>query len=470
MRERRPASPARALGAIGALVLLLAPGGRAAPPSGPETVPITRLDGKPHLGANDLARLLDAAKFWRADVRKLVIRSGSHRVVLTVDNPFAVIDDRTVRLPSPVRSLRGELQIPVALLDSLPRDSALARLLYDPRRESVVVLPPGGVVRPPRVTVMEGVTRLVFPADRPEDVAVVSRDRAHFRLRFGGFFAGVLPDTLPRGALVRSIRPIASATGSAFELKVAPEAEGFRVLGERGGPRVTIEFARRLGAGLEVFAPEGPPGPRRPRVIVLDPGHGGDDVGVRVNGALEKELTLSLARALQAELERRLPARVFLTRASDVALSADQRAEAANRVGADLVISLHFDGFPSPRARGATAYCPPATFGARGAAGRAGGLAPVAVLPWRDVATRHAVESRALAESVLGSLALHDLGPTRLRELLPYSLLGVNAPGILLECATLTSPSDLARVGAPGGIPALAAGIAEGIVAWQRNE
>jgi N-acetylmuramoyl-L-alanine amidase len=95
---------------------------------------------------------------------------------------------------------------------------------------------------------------------------------------------------------------------------------------------------------------------------------------------------------------------------------------------------------------------------------------PVAVLPWSEVATRHAVESRALGEAVLSVLELRGCGPTRLRERLAYDLLGVNAPGLLLECATLTSPVDRARVTRPHGLDALASAIADGIVAYQRNE
>jgi hypothetical protein len=71
---------------------------------------------------------------------------------------------------------------------------------------------------------------------------------------------------------------------------------------------------------------------------------------------------------------------------------------------------------------------------------------------------------------VLGVMELRGLGPTRLRELLAINLLGMNAPGIVLECATLTSPRDRARLERPKGLSELAAGIADGIVAYQRND
>ena len=74
---------------------------------GPDSAPVRRIDGEPYIAVNDLARLLDATKFWRADARKLVLRSGRHSITLTVDNPFVVVNERTLWMPMPVRSSRG---------------------------------------------------------------------------------------------------------------------------------------------------------------------------------------------------------------------------------------------------------------------------------------------------------------------------------------------------------------------------
>jgi N-acetylmuramoyl-L-alanine amidase len=345
----------------------------------------------------------------------------------------------------------------------------IARLLFDPVRQVVFQVPAGGVVRPPRLALESGATRLAFPVDRPEGAWVATRSRAHFRIHFESFFVGALPDTFPEASLVRSIRSLPSATGSAFELRLAPSAAGFRLTRDTASNRVVLVLADRAGEDLEAFAPEGPPGPRALRVVVLDPGHGGVDAGVSASGVVEKELTLSLARMVKAELERRLPARVVLTREDDRLLSLEERAERANRARADLVVSLHFDGFAGAAARGATAWCPPATYASSSAAETEPSTG-VAVLTWRDVATRHAVASRELAEDILSSLELRGQGPTRLREVLPSALLGINAPGLMLECATLTSESDRARVLRGEGLAELARGIADGIDAYRRGE
>ena len=91
-------------------------------------------------------------------------------------------------------------------------------------------------------------------------------------------------------------------------------------------------------------APAAPPaktGNAGVRVIVIDPGHGGIDIGTTTTGALEKDLTLAMARKLRAALQSRLGATVLLTRDSDVALSNEARAAVANNNQADLFISLH---------------------------------------------------------------------------------------------------------------------------------
>jgi len=444
---------------------------------GPDQAPVRLIDQRPYLAVNDLGRMIDATKFWRADLRRLVLRRGPHTIMLAADNPFVVVDDRTLYLGAPVRTVAGELHVPVALIDSLPFDSTLVRLFHDRRGGRVVVLPPSGGLGSPRVAVGARATSLVFTADRPDEALVVTRDRAHFRLRFGGFFTGTLPDSMPAGSLVRRVRPIAVAGGTAFELEIDPAAAAFRLGQDTGARRLTLEVLREPARGAEAFAPGAPPGPRRLDVIVLDPGHGGDDPGVVVDGAMEKDLTLELARLIKNDLERALRARVVLTRGDDRSLRPEARAEVANRVRADLVLALHFDGFEHAAARGATGYCAPATYAAPGGrflsgdaeAGDPPGPAPVVLLPWRDVGSRHAVESRALTEAVLSALELRGLGPTRLRERLPVDLLGVNAPGLLLECATLTSPADLDRVTQRAGLRELAASIAAGVVAYQAN-
>ncbi|GBD04900.1 N-acetylmuramoyl-L-alanine amidase AmiA [bacterium HR20] len=94
--------------------------------------------------------------------------------------------------------------------------------------------------------------------------------------------------------------------------------------------------------------------------IVLDPGHGGHDVGaIGVRGTLEKTVTLAVATRLERHLRALLPGvRVVLTRRDDRFVELHRRTEIANRAGGDVFISLHCNAAqtkPHP-ARGVEVY------------------------------------------------------------------------------------------------------------------
>lgn len=81
--------------------------------------------------------------------------------------------------------------------------------------------------------------------------------------------------------------------------------------------------------------------------IIIDPGHGGEDPGaVGRRGTLEKSLTLDIARRLRDRLKRYSNFQVFMTREKDQTLSLSERINFANRINADLYISIHVNYLP----------------------------------------------------------------------------------------------------------------------------
>jgi N-acetylmuramoyl-L-alanine amidase len=93
------------------------------------------------------------------------------------------------------------------------------------------------------------------------------------------------------------------------------------------------------------------------RVVVIDAGHGGVDPGASgVDGTFEKDLVLSLAKALKAALEGTGKYTVVTTRDSDIFLSLKARVAVGRRAKADLFISLHADSAPGSYVRGASVY------------------------------------------------------------------------------------------------------------------
>ena len=78
-------------------------------------------------------------------------------------------------------------------------------------------------------------------------------------------------------------------------------------------------------------------------VVVIDPGHGGSNLGANPPGYLEKNMTLVTALAMKAELEKYQGVTVYMTRTADADLSLEERAQAAKSVNADFLYSLHYN-------------------------------------------------------------------------------------------------------------------------------
>ncbi len=96
---------------------------------------------------------------------------------------------------------------------------------------------------------------------------------------------------------------------------------------------------------------------RRPVVIALDPGHGGEDPGaIGAGGTQEKRVVLDIARRLKSRIDAIPGMRAVLTRDGDYFVPLNQRVEKARRARADLMVSIHADAFIKPEARGSSVF------------------------------------------------------------------------------------------------------------------
>lgn len=124
-------------------------------------------------------------------------------------------------------------------------------------------------------------------------------------------------------------------------------------------PAQTLKIPETAGAGMtETAAPAPRPSGKGPKpLIVIDPGHGGNDPGaLGANGKKEKDVTLAAAKDLKEALENTGRYRVHLTRSTDTFIKLQERVAIARKKGADLFISLHADSIDKPNVSGASIY------------------------------------------------------------------------------------------------------------------
>jgi len=98
--------------------------------------------------------------------------------------------------------------------------------------------------------------------------------------------------------------------------------------------------------------------PKGTKIVVVDPGHGGEDPGaVGPRKTMEKEIVLKVGEKAVHLLNQNKRIQAFLTRKGDYFIPLEQRTKIAREYGADLFVSLHTDGSFNPQARGSSVYC-----------------------------------------------------------------------------------------------------------------
>jgi N-acetylmuramoyl-L-alanine amidase len=172
--------------------------------------------------------------------------------------------------------------------------------------------------------------------------------------------------------------------------------------------------------------------------ICIDPGHGGSDPGAIGKSPFrveEKQVNLAVGLLLEAQLEG-MGHWVILTRRGDRALGLAARADFANRLGADLFVSLHSNAAGAPETQGFEIFAFP---------GAATGTA-IAARVLQSLATAFpAHRNRGVKEADFAVLRLTDM------------------PAILVELEFLTNPVQLSFLADPANQMLLASALADGI-------
>jgi N-acetylmuramoyl-L-alanine amidase len=423
--------------------------------------------GQEMFALDDLARLFNVVVREDAAAGGLTVTAGTQTIVLSPGQSLASVNGRLISLPTaPLREGRT-WYVPV---DFVPR--ALGPALgsrVELRKPSRLILV--GDIRAPRVVgrmePLGSVARVTLDV-APATPHTIAQDGPRLIVRFD---ADTLDAALPATTspdLVANIRPGEGPASLAIDL--GPRFASFRTTdapGDRGAGRIVIDV---VGQTTEAQPPlPGAPQPQPQdvpplidlapsgtiRVIVIDAGHGGSEEGAKgPGGALEKNVTLAVARRLKAALEARLGVRVILTRDGDVTMGLDERAALANNNKADLFVSLHANASVRPGMTGAEVFYLSldeyGDAGERVARGESeplpvfgGGTRDIEVILWDMAQARYIQESAALAQAVEASLRERvPMSPRAIQQAPFRVLVGANMPAVLVEMGFITNAAQ----------------------------
>jgi N-acetylmuramoyl-L-alanine amidase len=247
-----------------------------------------------------------------------------------------------------------------------------------------------------------------------------------------------------------------------------------------------------------VAAPAAPPAPApitlkaqhtdRLIIIALDPGHGGEDPGaVGPAGTREKDVVLKVAHLLRERINATTvggnPMRAYLTRDGDYFVPLGTRVQKAQRVQADLFVSIHADAFTNPAARGASVFALSQN-GASSSAARwlankenqadlVGGLNVRA----KDQHVQRALIDMSTTAQIndslkLGSVLLGEIGNVgklhkpRVEQAGFAVLKAPDIPSVLVETAFISNPQEEARLRTSAYQEQLADALMRGIIRY----
>jgi N-acetylmuramoyl-L-alanine amidase len=196
------------------------------------------------------------------------------------------------------------------------------------------------------------------------------------------------------------------------------------------------------------------------RVVVLDPGHGGQDTGAKgKRGVEEKRAVLDIARRVRSHLSA-AGLTVYMTREGDRFIELEERARMAKRQGADLFVSIHLNSAASTMAQGVESF----VLSAPGFSSTAGGSGSGAV-----PGNQHGPASSQLGfqvhRAMVGIPGVIDRGLKRARFIVLR-----NAPcaAVLVECGFLSHADEERKFEMESYREEVARGIAKGIVNYVR--
>jgi N-acetylmuramoyl-L-alanine amidase len=222
------------------------------------------------------------------------------------------------------------------------------------------------------------------------------------------------------------------------------------------------------------------------KVVLIDPGHGGDEVGaighldpLRKRKVFEKDLSLRLAKKLKDHLSKSTT--TYLTRSLDRTVSLQERADLADLLKADLFISVHFNSSTNPKSHGFELYYldnnsnVAAQKVERAENLNLKGEELIVNQILVDLVVQQTVKhSKQLATAVHKSthpiVRSHKLTDRGIKPGLFYVLALSKRPGLLIEAGFVSNMNELKLVNQEKYLDDLARGISRGIMAFIRDQ
>lgn len=427
-------------------------------PSGDRPVTFVTQAGLTFFSAEEFFTALGGAVTQDATGSRVTLRNLSG--AFGTESRFGVVGDELIEMPVAPLRIEGKPFVPLAYLQGFLR-AAGEDLGFDAATKmfTIVRSAPKSAAAQVSLVEVESTSKLVIQLSSPIE-HTVTREQAGYRIRFRGNVQGPFTEQSYENPHVSRI---SFGTNEIFVTLRGTDVAGDAYRLENPF-RVVIDL--RKGVAPLAPGPSAPGGLLRPtdpagiRTIVLDPGHGGKEVGaVGAGGLLEKEVTLAICRKLSSLLASRLGARVVLTRTDDSVVTLDQRTAIANQYKADLFLSVHLNASVQRVAKGSETYflsleasddlsrAAAERENSAGAATQSPSSSDLKLILWDLAQQEYLTESSRLAEIVQEEMNQTTGVTGRGVKQAPFKVLvGATMPAALVEVGFISNPDEEAKL------------------------
>jgi N-acetylmuramoyl-L-alanine amidase len=435
-----------------------------------------------------LATILKAGRYWDGKLRQLELKVGDQTLRVTAGSRVVVTSSGELLLPVPVLDHEGDLWLPMVVMESVVGPQTHERIAWQAAERRLDLGSAQYNVVQLEAEVLGRSTAVHILCSEPLGYRATSPRHGIIELKiYGGEVNTGQVDLGAGRGLVIAVHSRQYRDHALVTLEVDQLVGRYRAYTADAGREIVIVLEEEQVSSMPEPVPLGrsdlniAPGVVdvtnviKVRTVVVDPGHGGHDVGaVGARGIMEKNVNLGVARELRRYLEHESDLKVILTRDKDEYLELADRAEIANSNDGDIFLSLHCNSWFNDSAHGLETYflSPARSDWAKSveaAENRSAGAAgDVEFIVWDLVQNRFISSSSQLAEiiqsEVTGALDLPDRG---VRQAGFRVLVGAYMPAVLVELGFLSHDAEEGRLGDQGYQRNLAQAIGNALLSYR---
>jgi N-acetylmuramoyl-L-alanine amidase len=324
-------------------------------PSGERPITIVQQGGQTYVSAHEMMEALGGT--IESDNTGYKVSFNNAMAAFGPDSRFAVVRDDLIEMPVPPIVVEGRPFVPWQFFNGYLSRAASQEARWDEATRQLVVQPRLQAIVDAQVSVanVQGISKIVVTFSGPAEYGIVKQPGTYMVV-----FRTPIRPPFPEQSYDDPYVSKIAFEGNALRIQLtSPDVAGDTYRLENPF-RIVLDLRKAAAPIPGALAPQ--PGGKPVdlpgiRTIVIDPGHGGKEVGaVGPGGLMEKDATLALCRRLSSALGSKLNARVVLTRDDDSLVSLDQRTAIANQYGADLFLSVHMNAAVVKGAHGSETY------------------------------------------------------------------------------------------------------------------